>query len=99
LQKLARPKRPKGSSRIGGVLLDRGKATDEPFTAVSQLTPEFAAALAGLDEKAVAELGKSWFESIDGVAEEDAVGLVRQMREFSQSAASAGLPVLELVRM
>jgi len=99
LEKLARPKRPKGSSRIGGVLLDRGKATDEPFTAVSQLTPEFAAALAGLDEKAVAELGKSWFESIDGAAEEDAVGLVRQMREFSQSAASAGLPVLELVRM
>ena len=99
LEKLARPKRPKGSSRVGGVLLDRGKLTDEPFTAVSQFSPEFAAALAGLDDAAAAGLAAGWSGVIDGVTEEHAAGLLRRMREFARGAAEAGLPVLELVRM
>lgn len=99
LEKLARPKRPKGSSRIGGALLDRGKLTEEPFTAVSQLAPEFVAALAGLDDPAADALGKAWSDSIDGVPERDAAQLVRQMGEFVRRGAAAGLPVLELVRM
>jgi len=99
LEKLARPKRPKGSSRLDGALLDRGKLTEEPFTAVSQLTPEFAAALASLDDPAAAELGRAWSGAIDRVSEEEAIALVRQMAEFARGAATAGLPVLELVRM
>jgi len=99
LEKLARPKRPKGSSRLGGALLDRGKLTEEPFTAVSQLTPEFSAVLASLDDSAAAELGRAWSGAIDGVPQEDAIALVRQMAEFARGAATAGVTVLELVRM
>ena len=99
LEKLARPKRLKGSTKVGGVLLERGKLTDEPFTAVSQLSPEFAAVLASLDDPAVQDLAKAWSGAIDGVKEEDAVAMLQQMKEFAQRAAASGLPILELVRM
>lgn len=99
LEKLARPKRPKGSSRLGGLLLDRGKLTEEPFTAVSQLTPEFVEALAGLDDPAADALGKAWSNAIDGVPEAHAVQLVLQIGGFVRRGVAAGLPVLELVRM
>jgi hypothetical protein len=96
LEKLARPKRPKGSSRIGGELLDRGKASDIPFTVVSRVAPEFLQALAALGDAAAGELGRGWAAAVDGVAEDAAAGLVGQMAEFARRAAAAGLPVLEL---
>src|SRR5438270_14041105 len=46
LERLARPKRAKGSSKIGGELLDRSKMSDTPFTAVSRVSPEFVEILA-----------------------------------------------------
>jgi hypothetical protein len=96
LEKLARPKRPTGSSRIGGKLLDRGKMTDTPFTAVSRVAPEFVAALAALDPPAVKELGRGWAAVIDGVSEEAAIELVNQMVVFARQAGEAGQSVLEL---
>jgi hypothetical protein len=99
LEKLARPKRPKGSSRLGGELLDRGKVTDTPFTAVSTMTPEFVAALAALDAPAAETMGKAWAAQLDNVSEAHAVGLVNQMADFARKATKAGSPVLELIRM
>jgi hypothetical protein len=99
LEKLARPKRPKGSSKLGGELLDRSKVTDTPFTAVSTMTPEFVAALAALDAAAAEAMGKAWAEQLDGVTEEHAVKLVSEMAEFARTATRAGSPVLELIRM
>jgi hypothetical protein len=96
LEKLARPKRPKGSSRIGGELLDRGKTSDTPFTAVSRVAPEFLQALSILDGAAAGELGRGWAATVDGVDEDAAARLVGQMSEFARRAAAAGLPVLEL---
>ena len=99
LEKLARPKRPKGSSKLGGELLDRSKVTDTPFTAVSTMTPEFVAALAALDAPAAEAMGKAWAAVLDGVTEEHAVKLVNQMAEFARKATKAGSSVLELIRM
>ena len=99
LEKLARPKRPKGSSKLGGELLVRGKVTDTPFTAVSTMTPEFVAALAALDVPAAEAMGKAWAAQLDNVPEAHAVGLVNQMAEFARKATKAGSPVLELIRM
>jgi hypothetical protein len=99
LERLARPKRAKGSSRLGGVLLDRSKLTDTPFTAVSQMTPEFVNALAALDAAAAQELARAWAGAIDGVTEEEAARLVREMADFACRAIDTGLPMLELVCM
>ena len=96
LEKLARPKRPKGSSKIGGELLDRGKMTDTPFTAVSRVAPEFLQALAALDGPAAGELGRGLAAAIYGVTEDAATKLVGQMAAFARQATKAGLPVLEL---
>jgi hypothetical protein len=96
LEKLARPRRPKGSSKVGGELLDRGQMSDTPFTAVSRVAPEFVQALAALDGPAAGELGRAWAGAIDGVAEGAAAQLVARMGEFARQAAAAGLPVLEL---
>jgi hypothetical protein len=99
LEKLARPKRPKESSKLGGELLDRSKVTDTPFTAMSTMTPEFVAALAALNAAAAEAMGKAWAEQLDGVTEKHAVKLVREMAEFARTATRAGSPVLELIRM
>jgi hypothetical protein len=99
LEKLARPKRGKGTSKLGGELLDRSKVTDDPFTAVSTMTPEFVAALAALDGSAAETMGKAWAAELDGVNEQHAIGLVKQMAEFCRKATRAGSPVLELIRM
>jgi hypothetical protein len=96
LEKLARPRRPKGSSKVGGELLDRGKMSDTPFTAVSRVAPEFVQALAALDGPAAGELARGWAAVIDGVTEQAATQLVTRMGEFARQAAAAGLPVLEL---
>jgi hypothetical protein len=96
LEKLARPKRPKGSSKVGGELLDRGKMTDTPFTAVSRVAPEFVAALAALDGPAAGALGGGWAQAVDGVTEAAAADLVGRMAEFARRAAADGVPVLEL---
>lgn len=99
LEKLARPKRAKGSSRLGGELLDRSKVTDTPFTAVSTMTPEFVAALAALDAQSAEAMGKAWAAQIDGVTEKHAVELVNQIAEFARKTQKAGSPMLELIRM
>ena len=96
VERLARPKRPKGSSKVGGELLDRGKMTDTPFTSVSRVAPEFLQALTALDEPATAELGRGWAGAIDGVEEEAATKLVASMADFARQAASADDPVLQL---
>lgn len=99
LERLARPKRPKGSSKIGGALLDRSKLTATPFTCVSLVSPEFVQLLADLAEPAVGELARAWAAAIDGVTEDAALLLVHEMAEFARTAAKAGKPVLELVVM
>jgi hypothetical protein len=99
LEKLVRPKRGKGTSKLGGEMLDRSKMTDDPFTAVSTMTPEFVAALAALDALAAEAMGKAWAAALDNVPEEHAVALVNQMAEFARKATKAGSPVLELIRM
>ena len=99
LERLARPKRAKGSTKFGGVLLDRSKLTDTPFTAVSQIGPEFVQLLAALEAPAIADLGGAWAKAIDGVPEDGAVLLVGQLAEFARQSAQVGLPVLELVVM
>jgi hypothetical protein len=96
LERLARPRRAKGSSKIGGELLDRSKMSDSPFTAVSQVAPEFVQVLAALDEAAAGALAREWAGAIDGLSEEAAGQLVRQMAEFARQAAKSGKPVLEL---
>lgn len=98
MEKLARPKRPKGSSRLGGQLLDRGKMHDPPFTAVSRVAPEFVQILATLEEPAVEKLklARAWSGVIEGVSEARAIRLVNQMAEFARQAIEAGVPVLEL---
>ena len=99
LEKLARPKRGKGSSRLGGELLDRSKVTDTPFTAVSTMTAEFVAALAALDGPAAEAIGKAWAAQLDGVTEQHAIDLVGKMSEFARKAQGARSTVLELIRM
>ncbi len=99
LEKLARPKRGKGTSKLGGEMLERSKITDDPFTAVSTMTPEFVAALAALDVPAAETMGKAWAAALEGITEDHAVGLVNQMAEFARTATKAGSPVLELIRM
>jgi hypothetical protein len=96
LERLARPKRPKGSSKIGGEFLDRSKMTDTPFTAVSRVAPEFVEVLAALDEPAAGELARAWAGALEGVSEETVIPLVSRMVEFARQAAQAGKPVLEL---
>lgn len=99
LEKLARPKRPKGSAKIGGVLLDKSKLTATPFTAVSQMNPEYLQALTALDEAGLAALAAAWVKVIDRVEEKHALELVTQMAAFARQAAEKGSPVLELVAM
>ncbi len=96
LERLARPKRPKGSSGIGGELLARSKMSDTPFTAVSRVPPEFVQALAALDEPAAAALARAWAGAVEDVTEEAVVQLVQRMAEFARQAIQAGKPVLEL---
>jgi hypothetical protein len=96
LEHLARPKRAKGSSKIGGELLDRGSLSDTPFSAVSRVSPEFVQMLAGLDEPGTAMLAQGWAAAVEGVTEEAMVQLVRQMAEFARQATQAEKPVLEL---
>jgi hypothetical protein len=96
LEKRARPKRAKSESRIGGKLLGRSKMTDTPFTAVSQVSPEFVQHLAALDAVALGELARSWARAVEGVAEEAAIKLVQEMAAFAQRAEQAGKPVLQL---
>ena len=96
LERLARPKRPKGSSKVGGELLDRGKMTETPFTAVSRVAPEFVQALAALDGPAAGELGRGWAGAIDGVTEAAAADVVARSAEFARRAAADGRPILEL---
>lgn len=98
LEKLARSKRPKGSSRLGGKLLDKSKLTAEPFTAVSTVTPEFLHALLALDDAGLVALGTAWATAVD-IGEATAVQTVCHMADFARQAAAAGLPVLELVVM
>jgi hypothetical protein len=96
LERLARPKRPKGSSRIGGELLDRGKFTDTPFTAVSLVSPEFVQVLSALDGPAIEGLGRAWAGAIEGVTEEAATQLVFRLAEFARQAEQTGQLILEL---
>ncbi|MFO0825342.1 MAG: hypothetical protein U0792_19855 [Gemmataceae bacterium] len=98
-EKFVRPRRPKGSAKIGGVLLDRGKMTEEPFTAVSQMNPEYLEALVKLDETGLLAVAKQWSASIDRVSEEAAAKLLRSMAELAKTATKSGKPVLELVVM
>ena len=95
LEKIARPKRGKGTTRLGGILLDRSKMTAEPFTSVCRVSPEFVAALAVFDERKIEESGRAWSEAIENVAEETAIRLVTSMAQFARSAQTSGLPVLE----
>jgi hypothetical protein len=99
LDRLARPKRAKGETKIGGELLDRGKMSDTPFTAVSRVAPELVQILAALDQSAMSELARAWAGAVEGVTEEAAVDLIRQMMEFARQAVQAGKPVLELIIM
>lgn len=96
LEKIARPKRGKGTTRLGGTLLDRSKMTAEPFTSVCRVSPEFVAALALFDEAKIAESGRVWSAAIDNVPEATAIRLVASMVEFARGAEAAGVPVLEL---
>jgi hypothetical protein len=96
LEKLARPKRAKTESKIGGTLLDRGKMTDSPFTAVSQVSPEFLQKLLAVDTAALADLARPWAAAIEGVKEEAANQLLQNMAQFARQAEQAGKPVLQL---
>lgn len=96
LEKLLRPKRPKGSSRIGGELLERSKMFDTPFTAVSRVSPEFLQALTNLGNEAINDLGRRWAGVINDVTEEAAIRLVGQMVEFARQASQTDQSVLEL---
>lgn len=99
LEKLLRPKRPKGSSRIGGQILDRSKLTAEPFTCVSQVSPEFVHALSSLSPSSLPPLALSFSTSIDGVSESSALALLQSLCDFSRQALDSGQPVLELDMM
>ena len=96
LEKLARPKRGKGTSKIGGEFLDRGKITDTPFTGVSTMTPEFVAALAALDAPAAEAMGKAWAAQLDGVTEDHAVDQVKQMARERPDLLSVDLRRVEV---
>jgi hypothetical protein len=99
LEKLARSRRPRGSPRIGGELLRRGKLTDTPFIAVSRLNGELIRLLAATDESKAEALGLAWASALEGVEAPLAVELVSQVAEFSKRAERAGVAVLERVVM
>lgn len=99
LERLAKPKKARWSSRIGGELLDRSKLTATPFTAVSRLTPEFVEFLAELDPVAAKTLSQAWSQKIDAVPEDQAHQLVQQISAFARQSLQTRVPVLELVRM
>jgi hypothetical protein len=96
LERLARPKRTGGRSGTGGKLLVRGKLTETPFTAVSQVAPEFVQRLAALDEVGLGELAQAWAGAVEGVTEEAAGRLLGEMAVFARRAEQAGKPVLQL---
>jgi hypothetical protein len=96
LEKLARPKRRRGESRIGGVILDRSKMTATPFTAVSRVGDDFLRVLTSINEPESLRLAVAWSGAIEGVSEEQAVETVRRLAEFASRAVEAGLPVLQL---
>jgi len=99
LERLARPKRAKTESKIGGIMLDKSKLTADPFTVVSQVSPELLQKLVSLDQAALAELGRGWAQSTHDLPEDHAMALVQSMADFARQAAEAGKPVLELVVM
>jgi hypothetical protein len=99
LEKLARPKRGKGTSRIGGKMLDRSKMDATPFTVVAQVTPEFVQTLAVLDDVAATEMGAKWSSLIKGVSPDEARQILVQMAALARQAITAGLPILELALM
>jgi hypothetical protein len=94
LERLARPKGTKG--RTGGTLLVRSNLTATPFTAVSLVAEWFVQRLAALDDPSLLDLARRWAGAIEGVTEEAAAGLVRDMAEFARRAEEEGKPVLQL---
>ena len=79
-------------------MLDKGKLTDEPFTCVSLVSPEFIQHRRP-GRPATAAMGQAVPESVHDITEEASVKLIRQMVEFARQSEQTGQPVLELVVM
>jgi hypothetical protein len=52
--------------------------------------------LAALDNVALGDLARTWAEAIEGVEEQSAAQLLRDMGDFARRAEQADKPVLQL---
>jgi hypothetical protein len=99
LERLVRPRVKGKKVTMGGQLLVRGKFTDEPFTCVSRVAPEFVDRLASMSTEEVTTLATQWQKQVVDQTVDALIKLVQAMAAFAAKAKQAFMPVLQLDRL
>lgn len=96
INKLERLARAKKKGAVGGKMLVRGKITDNPFVAVSEVAASFLQGLAALDDAAVDDVAEKWADDLSDIEPAVVVELLRELAAFARRGQQARKPVFQL---